>query len=469
MSSPCALVWFRNDLRLGDHPALTAAVATGLPLLCLYILEEDAGLRPRGAASRWRLDAALRALAADLRAKGGRLDVLRGCAEDLLPRLAEQAGAAHVFWSRRYGGAEIALDARIKQALRDQGRDARSFNGALLAEPWEIAPKAGGFFRVFTPFWRVLRTHLPPGAPLPAPTRLTAAPWPKHAPPPLREWSLKPQNPDWAAAFPDPQAGEAGAHERLRDFLESDLNGYGANRDGLDANATSRLSAPLHFGEISPRQIVAALADRPAEKFLSELGWREFAHHLLFARPDLPTKAFAPRFEAFAWSHDEAGLEAWRRGRTGYPVVDAAMRELWTTGLMHNRARMIVASFLTKHLLVDWREGERWFWDTLVDADAANNAVSWQWVAGCGADAAPYFRIFNPVLQGEKFDPDGVYVSRYCPELARLPARFIHRPWAAPAAVLAEAGVKIGDNWPAPIIDHDFARRRALEAFRSLP
>ncbi len=472
MSDSCAIVWFRNDLRLADNPALTAAAASGLPLLCLYIHDEiSEGLRPLGGASRWRLNLSLRSLDASLAARSGALQVFRGAAGDLLPALAEKAGAAKIFWNRRYGAAEIAVDKRLESLLRAQGREVESFTGSLLAEPWEIAPKSGGAFQVFTPFWRALRENFPPPAPLPAPDPLSFASWPEAAPPRLAisDLHLAPRNPDWARAFPDPAPGEAGAQERLRSFLADGLDGYETKRDRLDLDATSRLSAHLHFGEISPRRIFAATREkRVADKFLSELGWREFSYSLLYARPDLSWRNFNPRFDAFPYLRDDEGLEAWRRGRTGYPLVDAGMRELWTTAFMHNRARMVCASFLTKHLLIDWREGEKWFWDTLADADEANNAANWQWVAGSGADAAPYFRIFNPTLQGEKFDPDGAYVRRFCPELAGLPSKFVHRPWTAPASALAEAKVRLGETYPRPIVDHGFARRRALAAFGAI-
>ncbi|MCI4679579.1 DNA photolyase family protein [Rhodoblastus acidophilus] len=472
MPQPCALVWFRNDLRVSDHPTLAMAAASGLPLLCLYILDaESPGLRPPGGASLWRLDRALAALERELASRGGELHFLRGPAETLLPEVARAANAQRIFWSRRYSGAEIALDIRLKQALREQGREAYSCNASLLAEPWQVISKSGGAFKVFTPFWRALREKIAPPPPLPAPERLSAAPWPAGAPQSLAREALRlaPSRPNWAAGFPDPDAGEAGARKRLGEFLDHTVEHYATNRDRLDRDATSRLSAHLHFGEISPRQIISAAPPHPgADKFLAELGWREFSCHLLYANPDLAWRNFNPRFDGFPYRADDSAqkdLPAWRRGETGYPVVDAAMRELWTTGFMHNRARMVVASFLTKHLLIDWREGESWFWDTLIDADEANNAASWQWVAGCGADAAPYFRIFNPVLQGEKFDPDGAYVRAHCPELAGLPMSCLHKPWAAPASVLAEAGLRLGETYPRPIVDHDFARRRALDAF----
>ncbi len=468
MPQPAALVWFRNDLRVSDHPALTAAAASGLPLLCLYMLdEESAGLRPPGGASRWRLDRALAALEDDLAARGAKLHFLRGPAERLLPEVARAARVEKIFWSRRYGGAEIALDARLEAALGEQGCEVQSFNASLLAEPWQVKSRSGGAFKVFTPFWRALRAQGASPPPLPAPHKLDAAPWPAEAPRSLAREALNlaPGRPNWAKDFPDPDAGELGARKRLFRFLDCKIDLYPVHRDRLDLDGTSRLSAHLHFGEISPRQILAATPPSSGgDKFLAELGWREFSHHLLYAHPELSWRNFNPRFDGFPYRKDDAALEAWRRGRTGYPLVDAAMRELWTTGHMHNRARMIAASFLAKHLLIDWREGERWFWDTLADADEANNAASWQWVAGCGADAAPYFRIFSPVLQGEKFDPDGAYVRAHRPELARLPAAWIHKPWAAPETVLARAGVRLGETYPRRIVDHDFARRRALDA-----
>jgi deoxyribodipyrimidine photo-lyase len=402
---------------------------------------------------------------------GGDVFFLRGEAEELLPRLVEASAAQKILWNRRYGGGEIAQDARLKTLLRGQGREVASFNGSLLAEPWQVATKTGGTFKVFTPFWRALRENLHLAPPLPAPGQMDFAVWPEDGPPRVKldDLSLVPRKPDWARDFPDPAAGEAGAQRRLERFLAEQLNAYAMQRDRIDMSATSGLSAHLHFGEISPRQVFAQATDKPgADKFLSELGWREFSTHLLFAHPDLPWHNFNPRFDAFAWRRDEAALKAWQKGQTGYPLVDAGMRELWQTGIMHNRARMVCASFLTKHLLIDWREGEAWFWDTLIDADAANNAASWQWVAGCGADAAPYFRIFNPVLQGDKFDPEGDYVRRFCPELAALPAKVIHRPWTAPPSVLAEAGVRLGQSYPEPIVDHGFARGRALAAFSAL-
>ena len=458
------IVWLRDDLRLDDQPAIRAAA--GLPAIFLYV-HDEAATRPLGGASRWWLDKSLAALAASLESAGARLDIVAGAAEDVVPALARHADA--VFWTRRYGGRATEVDGRIKAALKQQGVRAESFNGQLLREPWTVKTEAGAPFKVFTPFWRRCREMGPFDPPEPAPRRLTSAPWPKDAPSraTLSDLDLHPTKPDWSAGLAKAwRPGEAGARNRLKHFLQHGLAGYAEGRDRLDGDTTSRLSPHLRFGEISPRRIVAAVAaaidsgaGRGGDKFLSEIGWREFAYSLLFQQPDLATKNWSPRFDAFPWRDDEAALQAWRRGRTGYPVVDAGMRELWTTGYMHNRVRMIAASFLTKHLGLDWRWGEEWFWDTLCDADEANNPASWQWVAGSGADAAPYFRVFNPVLQGEKFDPEGAYVRRWVPELARLDTRWIHAPWKAPGSA---------PGYPAPIVDHDFARKRALAAFAEI-
>ena len=477
MADSPVIVWLRDDLRLADHPALHAAAAIGAPALCLYIHDESPGLGTPGGAARWWLHHSLAALAQSLRGIGGRLDILRGSARTLVPALADAAGARGVFWTRRYRATEIAVDSEIKAALGAQGREAKSFNGQLLAEPFALKTTLGGPYRVFTPFWRAL-SATPISAPLPAPARLRAAAWPAKAPTrlDLADLRLLPENPDWAGGLRAAwRPGEPSARASLDDFLSDRAATYPADRDRPALPATSRLSPHLRFGEISPRTIWHAARHAAAsgavdaaaiDKFLSELGWRDFSWHLLFHNPDLATRNVDARFDAFPWRDDAAGLAAWRRGRTGYPIVDAGMRELWTTGYMHNRVRMIAASFLIKHLLIDWRAGESWFRDTLCDADPASNAANWQWVAGSGADAAPYFRIFNPILQGEKFDADGAYVRRWIPELARAPNAFVHKPWAAPRAVPDEAGVRPGVDYPAPVVDHAAARARALAAWR---
>ena len=479
MNNAPTLYWFRADLRLADNPALTAAMARGAPLACVYVLD-DGPRRPMGGASRWWLHHSLAALDAALRAHGNRLWLFRGDPASLLPALAGHLDAGLVVWNRRYGKPGRDLDAALKAELKAAGRTVETFNAALLREPWEVRTTTGTPMKVFTPFWRAARALGPFAPPLPAPAALPPAPPALPGAVPLEALGLLPVKPDWAGGLRATwQPGEAGAQARLTEFLEGGLSGYAELRDRPDRDNTSRLSPYLAFGEIGPRQIVQA-ADllessgtarfSPADnaKFQSELGWREFAHHLFFEQFDMATKGINPKFDAFPWIRDEAALAAWQKGRTGYPIVDAGMRQLWQTGIMHNRVRMVVASFLIKHLQIDWREGERWFWDTLVDADPANNAASWQWVAGCGADAAPYYRIFNPMLQGVKFDPNGDYVRTFVPELARMPAEHIHAPWEAPAAVLARAGVSLGKTYPRPMVDHAMARTRAMEAYASL-
>jgi deoxyribodipyrimidine photo-lyase len=464
------LLWLRDDLRLDDNPALAAASETDAPLVLVYILERGPVPRPPGGAARWWLHHSLAALGAALTARGQRLLLASGSALDIVPDIARKTGAKAVFFNRRYG-LPAAIDAALESALLRDGVAVGTFKANLLHEPDEIRGP-GGPMKVFSAFWRRAQAGPPPRPPLPAPARFP--------PPvdgldgvPLESLALIPTAPDWAGGLRDTWTpGEAGARARLTAFVEGGLTRYAERRDYPARPATSRLSPHLRFGEISPFRILHALrhaAARDAAKFLSELGWREFAWHALGNFPGMATANLRPEFAAFPWAAPSAvELDAWRKGRTGYPIVDAGMRQLWQTGWMHNRVRMIVASFLTKHLLVDWRIGEEWFWDTLVDADPANNPFAWQWVAGSGFDAQPYFRIFNPVLQGEKFDPGGVYVRRFVPELAALPDRFIHRPWEASPLELQSAGIRLGRDYPEPIIDHTFARRRALAAYETM-
>jgi deoxyribodipyrimidine photo-lyase len=470
------LVWFRQDLRLADNPALNAAVASGRPVLAVYVLDDEAAGEWRsGGASRWWLHHSLERLAERLAKTGGRLILRRGPAMQIVPQMAMAAGCALVTWNRCYEPFAIQRDTELKKQLLDAGIEVQSFNGSLLREPWTVKSQAGGPVRVFTPFWRANQALGAPGQPLPAPKKINAAPEvPSEA---LGDWGLLPTKPDWAAGLRRAWTpGEAGAAKRLAAFLEDEIAGYAKDRDRPDRAGTSRLSPHLHFGEISPGQIWHAIQahvaarghEQDAAKFLSEVGWRDFSYNLLFHEPEMPARNLRADFDRFPWRDDQVHLRAWQRGQTGYPVVDAGMRQLWQTGWMHNRVRMVVASFLVKHLLIPWQAGEAWFWDTLVDADLASNAASWQWVAGCGADAAPYFRVFNPIIQGEKFDPDGDYVRLYVPELARLPTKFIHQPWTAPEAVLREASVDLGKTYPRPIVEHDVARKRALAAFASL-
>jgi deoxyribodipyrimidine photo-lyase len=475
-----AIVWFREDLRLADNPALHAASATKRPLVCVYIHDEKTpGIRSLGGAARWWLHGSLQALDEALSKHRGQLTILRGASADTLPKLAIAVGAHCVYWNRRYDEPGRTIDAVITAALEKHKIEVATFNGRLLNEPWTVKNTSGKPFRVFTAYWRAALAKDSPEPPLPAPRDPRFHTLPrglKLEPVALGALALEPQSPDWAGGLRGQwQRDEPSAKAHLRRFLKSALREYPTDRDRPDRRGTSRLSPYLRFGNISVRQIWhgAQEARSPANtrqlgKFLAELGWREFNYHVLYHYPDLAQRNFQSRFDPLRWRADRRALSAWQRGQTGYPIVDAGMRELWTTGWMHNRVRMVAASFLVKHLLIDWRKGEKWFWDTLVDADPANNAANWQWVAGSGADAAPYFRIFNPILQGEKFDPDGSYVRRWVPELARMPACVIHRPWTAKAVQLAAAGIQLGKTYPRPIVDHDRARTRALLNVRSL-
>ncbi|WP_181770082.1 deoxyribodipyrimidine photo-lyase [Bradyrhizobium sp. UNPF46] len=474
-SAPPIIVWFRDDLRLSDHPALHAAATSGAPVVCLYVLD-DSVARPPGAAARWWLAQSLRALGAAIVARGGTLVLRKGAAAEVIPDLARESGARAVHWNAIAQAPHQAVERQLEAALAKLGVDSQSFHGDLLVQPSAIRNKEGRGLRVFTPFWRRVLSLGDPPKPLPAPKELR--PGPKIASDRLESWALEPSKPDWAGGLRETWTpGEASARARLRDFLKHTARSYAGDRDRPDREGTSGLSPHLRFGELSPRQVwhaarFAADGD-PAlgpgvEKFLSELGWREFCRHLLHDHPDLATENLQANFDGFPWTSDKAALAAWHRGRTGYPIVDAGLRELWHTGVMHNRVRMVVASFLVKHLLIDWRDGEAWFWDTLVDADAGSNPANWQWVAGCGADAAPYFRVFNPQLQGEKFDPDGTYVRRWVPELNDLPAKLIHRPWQATPIELASAGITLGKTYPQPIVEHAKGRERALAAYAKI-
>ena len=467
------IVWFREDLRLSDHGALDAAAKSGAPVLCLYVLDEASGARPLGGATRWWLAQSLRALQAQLQAKGSALVLRRGHAASIIPDVARQTAARAVFWNEIAQAPHQAVADHVTKALAQIGVETKIFPSDLLAAFNAIRNKDGRGLRVFTPFWRRLQALGDPPTPLPAPRSLVSVGCIDSEP--LESWTLEPSKPDWAGGLRETwRPGEMSAQQRLHAFLDRGIQSYADNRDHPDRPSTSALSPHLRFGEISPRQVWHAARFAAAErsdlaagvdKFLSELAWREFCRHLLYDVPDLATRNLQEAFDAFPWRHDDRALAAWQRGRTGYPIVDAGMRELWATGVMHNRVRMVVASFLVKHLLIDWRQGEAWFWDTLVDADAGNNPANWQWVAGSGADAAPYFRVFNPVLQGETFDPDGRYVRRWVPELARLPSSFIHQPWSATRLELHDAGVELGVTYPEPIVDHTAGRERALAAY----
>lgn len=467
------IVWFRQDLRLSDNPALSAAADMKRPVLPVYILDdESAGERRMGAASRWWLHQSLEALNRSLDAG---LLCFRGKADDVLPRLARATKAEAVFWNRCYEPWRIDRDKRIKSRLQKDGVPVRSFNGSLLFEPQNVTKKDGGPYKVFTPFYRngCLESAPEPRKPMPKPAGLRV--YDERGGESLDDLELMPDIPWYEGMAAAWTPGEKGAQGRLGAFLANGLSNYAEGRDRPDRALTSRLSPHLHFGEISPNTVWYAAKKQHSkdvaenlDSFLSELGWREFSYSLLYYFPSMPKANLQKKFDRFPWRESATDRERWQRGSTGYPIVDAGMRELWETGYMHNRVRMITGSFLVKNLLQDWRHGEAWFWDTLCDADLASNVAGWQWVGGSGADAAPYFRIFNPVTQGKKFDPDGDYVRRFVPELKGLPKKYIHDPWEAPPDVLAGAGVELGANYPEPMVDLKASRERALDAFKSI-
>lgn len=460
-----ALVWFRQDLRLSDNPALLHAIERGYAVTPVFILDdENASAWKRGEASRWWLHQSLSALNDSL---SGHMVFRKGDAKEIIPQLIRETGAEAVFWNRCYEPWRIARDKEIKQGLQDDSIAVETFNGSLLWEPWTTLKDDGTPYKVFTPFYRKKCLTIEPPEPQPAPKDIPFGQG-VNCNAGLDALGLMPDI-EWykdMEAFWTP--GESGAHQRLSAFLESGLAGYKEDRNRPDMEHVSRLSPFLHHGEISPREVwhtskaYAAAEGTPSndiDHFCSELGWREFSYYLLYHFPDITWKNLQGKFDAFPWiEEDSKDLERWRRGQTGIPIVDAGMRQLWQTGWMHNRVRMIVASLLVKNLLIHWHQGEAWFWDCLIDADLASNSASWQWVAGSGADAAPYFRIFNPVTQGEKFDPDGAYVRKYVPELSHMPNDSIHKPWEAPA---------LCPDYPAPIVDLKESRERALKALES--
>ena len=477
MPTSPALVWLREDLRFDDNPALRAAADRGGPVACLYVLDDDVGGEwAIGGAQRWWLHHSLAAMAEDFELFGGALVLRRGDAQKLVPEVAGAIGAGAVFWNRRYMPWQIEQDTAIKARLSETC-EVQSFNGRLLNEPWEIQTKTGGPYKVYTPYWRQVKARdvrdpLPKVQKLEKPGQLPASDA-------LDSWDLLPRQPNWAEGFgPVWTPGERGARDRWLKWLKSrGARCYDSHRNRPDLDDTSRMAPHLHFGEISPVTMYRMMQDRIASgdipeedgvSFLSELAWREFSYNLLYHFPKMFDDPLMEKFADFAWDDEDAHLRAWQRGNTGYPIVDAGMRQLWHEGHMHNRVRMIVGSFLVKDLLIDWRHGMKWFWDTLVCADPASNTAGWQWVAGCGADAAPFFRIFNPVSQGERFDPDGDYVKRHVPELSALPKKYIHKPWEAPRKVLDEAGITLGTDYPHPVVDHGERRKEALARFEAI-
>ena len=474
MARPVSLNWFRQDLRLADNPALTAAAQDGA-VIPVYILDDDhAGDHKMGGASRWWLHHALHALNDSL---DGKLVVLQGDPVTHLGALAKATGAVSVHWNRCYEPWRIARDTAIKADLAALGLVVESHNGSLLWEPWEVTKADGTPYRIFTPYFRRgCLAAAPPRQPLPVPPQLVLAATDNQAAG-IDGLQLLP-NTGWDKMLaPHWQIGEAGANARLAAFIDQDLLGYKDGRNFPALSNVSRLSPHLHWGEVSPNTVWHAAKDRmdagiinqeDGDHFLSELGWREFSHTLLYYFPDLPRQNLQPRFDKFAWNDDADSLHRWQCGQTGYPIVDAAMRQLWQTGYMHNRLRMIVGSFLVKNLRLHWHHGEAWFWDCLVDADLANNSAGWQWIAGCGADAAPYFRIFNPITQASKFDPNGEFIRQFVPELAELADAYLFSPWEAPRQVLDAANVVLGQTYPHPIVDVKSSRLDALAAFAAL-
>lgn len=468
------IVWFRKDLRLDDNAALAAAAETEKPVLAVYIREPaDAGALPLGAAQAWWLHHSLSAFGKALEEIGTPLVLRSGKANIVLDQLIAESGADAIYWNRRYDPPGIAVDTAIKSDLKARGFDVRSFAGQLLHDPTRLLTGEKKPYRVYTPFWKALEREGEPHEPIEAPKSL-ASPTESLSSEPIDAWKLLPENPDWATTFKEAWTpGEAAALDRLADFTGGAIERYRSERDFPSVDATSMISPHLAHGEISPARIWHATRglDAPADQvihFRKELAWREFCYHLHFHFPALAEKNWNDRFDDFAWENGGDDFALWTRGLTGYPIVDAGMRQLWKHGWMHNRVRMITASFLIKHLMIDWRRGEKWFRDTLVDADAASNPANWQWVAGSGADASPFFRIFNPILQGEKFDPEGTYVRTFVPELEKLDSAFIHKPFDAPTSVLKKAGIELGETYPRPLVDHRKARDRALAAYKAL-
>ena len=463
-----AIIWFRRDLRLCDNPALTQGAE--FPIIPLFIWDDEDPYNP-GGASQWWLYKSLISLQKSLNAYGLKLVLRRGNPLKILKEIIAVHNVSALYWNRCYEPYAIQRDKKIKDFFKSLIK-CQSFNASLFTEPWTLKTQAGTSYQVFTPFWKALKALGGFPTPLPVPKNLQGYKEVIFSDD-LESWALHPMHPDWSHGLEKEwMPGEEGAQENLSFFLDNLLQAYHKNRDFPDLKATSKLSPHLHWGEIIPTQIWHSIfcsylgeVNDDGWAFLSEIAWREFSYYLLYYFPELPQKSLHKKFNQFPWSTDQSALHKWQKGMTGYPIVDAGMRQLWHTGWMHNRVRMITASFLIKDLLISWQEGASWFWDALVDADLANNSASWQWVAGCGADAAPYFRVFNPVIQGQKFDSQGKYVRHWVPELALLPDKYIHNPWGAPANILKSTGIKLGDTYPFPLVDHAKARLRALEAF----
>lgn len=460
MSKKITIFWLRQDLRVADNPGLFEAAEKGV-VMPVYIHDEKTS--KLGKASRWWLQRSLESLNKDL---SNKLNIYVGNSEQVLTRIAKEHNIGAVYWSRRYEDWCMREDERIAKLLQNMGIECKSFNASLLWDPEKILKDDGSPYKVYTPFYRRCSKVSQSREPLPRPDKLELI----KAPDSMESLPIATgENFNW-------KVGEGAARERLLEFLDDGLWRYKEGRNYPDRNNTSRLSPHLHFGEISPNQVWQSAVTKgmlenwqeDLDCFLSELAWREFSYYLLYHFPKLPVDNYQPKFDNFPWQYNEALLKAWQAGQTGYPIVDAGMRELAQTGYMHNRVRMVVASFLVKNLLIHWHQGADWFLEHLVDADIANNSASWQWVAGSGADAAPYFRIFNPTTQGKKFDPNGHYTRRFIPELAGLPTSLLFEPWKASADVLRAAGITLGESYPRPIVDINKSRERALMAYRTL-
>ncbi len=467
------LYWFQNDLRLYDNPVLSAAATVTDDLIPVFILD-DTITRPLGGAQRWWLHHSLTALINKLKKQGITLLLRKGNTQQILIELVQKYNVTAIYCHRSYEPAMLQYQQALQRYFAAQEIIMHLFKGYLLTEPSIVKNKSGNYFKVFTPYWKFVSTLITPTQLLPTPNKLSQRS--KIVSESLASWQLLPTHPDWSHGFAIWQAGEDAGQQVLQHFIEHGLQNYAEDRDRPDRLGTSRLSPYLHFGEISVRQVWQVIKQaeiavpglqKGAQAFLRQLIWREFSYYLLWHFPLFYQKNFRAEFDKFPWLNNQSHLRAWQQGLTGYPIVDAGMRELWATGYLHNRVRMIVASFLTKHLLIHWCEGEKWFWDTLVDADLANNSAGWQWVAGSGADAAPYFRIFNPTLQGEKFDPNGEYVRKWVPELANLPNKYIHDPSQAPRDILTAAGIELGHSYPLPIVNHKIARETALKSYQA--
>ncbi|MFL2813241.1 MAG: cryptochrome/photolyase family protein [Candidatus Puniceispirillales bacterium] len=471
MTNP-SILWFRVDLRLSDNPAFQKAIELGKPIIPIYILDDDdANNRKLGDASKWWLHNSLKSIYSELEKVGSKILFFKGNAEDVIKKIIEETNADTVLWNRRYEPWAVKRDKSIKENLILKSKNVFSFNGSLLYEPWEIKSKIGNPLKVFTPFKRALlnkgvifNVSKSPN------TILSPSLWPSSLD--IDDLDLV-KNKLWTDKFANSWVpGSKTAKAKLISFKENNIHDYNKDRDIPSVLGTSKLSPHLRFGEISPKEIFIAMNDLEENDgvltYKSEIIWREFAHNLLWYFPDIHEKPIKNEFSKFMWDNSQSNFDLWTKGMTGYPIVDAGMRELWSTGWMHNRIRMVTASFLTKHLLLPWQMGEKWFWNTLLDADPASNTSGWQWVSGSGADAAPYFRIFNPIIQGQKFDPEGEYVKKFIPELKDLPSKFIHEPWKADSALLKKSDIKLGETYPLPIVDHKFARERALNKYAEI-